>query len=593
MADEQVRKEQGASHGPAPKSGDESPHSKRFAAPDVPWSGAKRLECVRFSGAFWFMVTEQVRKEQVAFHEPAPAGKAGTPLPVESRGFPSLQTRSGDRSVVLHWDTTGDTTGWIVERAVLAPGTSSPLAWHAVTPAPLHVPRWADLAATNGVTYRYRVRELDDGLLIPHPDGVPAVPAVFRTDDEFLDLVMATAFDYFWREANPANGLVKDRSTTHSFCSIAATGFGLTALSIGVDHGWIDRKQAAERVLTTLRTFWRGAQGGERSGVIGHRGWFYHFLDMQQTTRYRQVELSSIDTALFLAGALDAGEYFGRADATESEIRWLAKALLERVDWRWMTDGQDTLTMGWHPETGFIRSRWVGYNEAMVLYILAMGAPQGGLGAEAWEGWTRGYRWATHHGHSYVEFAPLFGHQYSHCWIDFRGLADAYLRGRGLDYFENSRRATLANRAYATANPKGWRGYGTDCWGLTACDGPGFAPYHGYMARGAPPAENDDGTIAPTAAGSSIPFAPAECIAALRYMYDTYREQLWTPFGFRDAFNVTAGWWDPDVLGIDQGPMLIMIENHRTGRVWKRFMQNEVIQRGLQRAGIRRLNGSP
>jgi hypothetical protein len=502
-------------------------------------------------------------------------------LPADSDPAPAeapLVARAGDRSVVLHWRASGRPAGFNVFRQA---GDGSRVR---LTAKPLRVPRFADLAVTNGVTYRYVVTGGPGG-----PLAVEATPRPFASDAEFLELLQATAFDYFWREANPANGLVKDRSTTNSFCSIAATGFGLTALGIGIDHGWITREAGRQRALTTLKTFREGPQGDAPAGVIGHRGWFYHFLDMQTATRFKRVELSSIDTALFLAGALDVREYFDGEHPDERAIRELADALVDRVDWRWMADGGDTLTMGWHPESGFLQSRWVGYNEAMILYLLALGARHGALGPEFWQGWTRGYRWATYYGQSYIEFAPLFGHQYSHGWVDFRGLADAFLRGRGMDYFENSRRATLANRAYCVANPKGWRGYGPDCWGLTACDGPGFAPYHAYRARGAPPPENDDGTIAPTAAGGSLPFAPEVCLPALRHFYDAHRERLWTPFGFRDAFNLTADWWDPDVLGIDQGPILIMAENHRAGRVWRRFMKNEIIRRGLERAGFTRI----
>jgi hypothetical protein len=496
--------------------------------------------------------------------------------------------RVGNRSVALNWDPGDDAEGgFYVDRRVGAAGKALRL-----TPAPIHLPRLVDFAVTNGVTYRYTIQSVRPAAAAAEPLGlgtVEATPKAFANDAEFLELVQATAFDFFWREANPANGLVKDRSTPDSFCSIAATGFGLTALGIGVDHGWITREAGRRRALATLRAFWEGPQGETASGVIGYRGWFYHFLNMRTATRFKAVELSSIDTALFLAGALEAREYFNADDPDERRIRDLADALLDRVDWRWMANGGDTLTMGWHPESGFIKSRWVGYNEAMILYVLALGAPREPLGPEFWRGWTRGYRWATHYGESYVEFAPLFGHQYSHCWVDFRGIADDFMRGRGLDYFENSSRATRANRAYCLANPKGWRGYGPDCWGLTACDGPGFAPHHGYMARGAPPTENDDGTIAPTAAGGSLPFAPEICLPALRHFYDSYRQQLWTPYGFRDAFNVTAGWWDPDVLGIDQGPILVMAENHRAGRVWRRFMRNETVRRGLERAGFRPL----
>ena len=490
---------------------------------------------------------------------------------------------------MLHWSAPGNGAGSLILRQ--APGGRA----IRLTPAPLLQPRFADFDVTNGVTYQYWAiaapgRQPPGSGSPPTLAGsatIAATPRPFASDAAFLELLQATAFDFFWREANPANGLVKDRSTTNSFCSIAATGFGLTAIGIGIDHGWITREAGRQRVLTTLRTFLEKPQGEAAAHVTGYRGWFYHFLDMASATRFKQVELSSIDTAWLLAGAVEAREFFDGDHPDERRIRGTVDALLDRVEWRWMANGGDTLTMGWHPESGFIRSRWVGYNEAMMLYVLALGARHDPLPPEFWNGWTRGYRWATHDGRAFVEFAPLFGHHYSHCWVDFRGLADAYMRGRGIDYFENSRRATLANRAYCIANPRQWRGYRPDCWGLTACDGPGFAPYHGYMARGAMPPENDDGTLAPTAAGGSLPFAPVECLAALRHFYNAYREKLWTPFGFRDAFNPTADWWDPDVLGIDQGPILIMVENHRTGRVWGRFMKSDVVRRGLERAGFR------
>jgi hypothetical protein len=224
----------------------------------------------------------------------------------------------------------------------------------------------------------------------------------------------------------------------------------------------------------------------------------------------------------------------------------------------------------------------------MILPLLALGASSNALPASAWSRWTAGYSWRTHYGQTYVEFPPLFGHQYSHVWIDFRHVADAYMKSRATSYFENSRRATLAQRAYCIANPSQRAGYSSNVWGLTACDGP-----NGYSARGAPPAQNDDGTIAPTAAGGSIAFAPDVCLPVLEHLYATYRRNLWTPFGFRDAFNPGASWWGPDTLGIDQGPIVLMIENYRTQRVWQRFMRNPEIQRGLQRAGFTRLLSVP
>ncbi len=422
-----------------------------------------------------------------------------------------------------------------------------------------------------------------------------------ESDEAFLDRLQRAAFDYFWIEAHPQNGLIRDRSTPDSKCSIAAVGFGLSALNIGVERGWISRSEGRERVRQTLRTFAEGRQGPEPEGTIGHRGWFYHFLEMNSAQRAWKCELSSIDSALLLAGVLDAREFFAGNDPQEVRIRALADELLARVDWAWMAEGQSTFSMGWHPETGFLRSRWVGYNEAMILYLLALG--QGPDGKETrsdpgptsgkpvtgtaanlsirWEAWTEGYQWRTNFGFAYVEFAPLFGHQYSHCWVDFRGTADAVMRGHGLTYFENSRRATLAQQAYCVANPGGFPNYGPLEWGLTASDGP-----DGYAARGAPPPENDDGTLAPTAPGSSLPFAPEICLPTLRNLERKYGANLWGRYGFRDAFNVARNWWATDTLGIDQGAILLMVENHRTGAVWRRLKGNAVIQRGLERAGF-------
>jgi hypothetical protein len=236
---------------------------------------------------------------------------------------------------------------------------------------------------------------------------------------------------------------------------------------------------------------------------------------------------------------------------------------------------------GWTPETGFLPYDWGGYNEAMILYLLALGSPTFPINAEAWTAWTGSYVWQSHYGQAFVVFPPLFGHQYSHVWFDFRGIQDAYMRNKGLDYFENSRRATLANRAYAVANPLGWADYGENVWGLTASDIPSS-----YRARGAPPPESDDGTITPTAAAGSFAFTPRESLAALRHMYAAYRTQIWGPYGFKDAFNPSQKWFAADYLGIDQGPIVLMIENYRTGRIWHEFMQHPAIQRGLAHAGF-------
>jgi hypothetical protein len=498
-----------------------------------------------------------------------------------------LVTRTGDRSVVVHWDRGIDSevAGYHVDRAALAQGP-----WERRTTSPVTSPSYADLDVQNQQPYYYRVTAV--GLTQAESDFstvVSATPQPFADDNAFLDYVQQTAFDYFWYEANPANGLVRDRSQPFSAASIAATGFGLTAITIGVDHGWITREAGRERTLTTLRTFWEQPQGPAATGHIGHRGWFYHFLELDSATRAGSSELSSIDTALLLAGMLDARQYFDQPIPVEVEIRSLADAIFDRVDWLWMTNEEDSLTMGWMPESGFLGARWIGYNEAMILYLLGMGAAQDPLPAEQWDSWTSGYEWATHYGYSYVPFPPLFGHQYSHLWIDFRHIADPYMIERGITYFENSRRATLAQRAYCIENPGAFVGYSDRVWGLTACDGPGIDGFFSYIARGAPPAENDDGTIAPTAVGGSMPFAPEVCLPTLRHFYDEYRTNIWTGYGFRDAFNLTADWWGPDILGIDQGPILIMIENYRRQSVWRRFMRDPTIQRGLEAARFVRL----
>ncbi len=417
--------------------------------------------------------------------------------------------------------------------------------------------------------------------------SAPAVhTSAAETDGEFLDRLQRAGFDYFWKEANPRNGLIRDRSTPESKCSIAAVGFGLSALNIGIERGWISRAEGRDRVLTTLRTFVETPQGPGSQGVIGHRGWFYHFLEMETGHRAWNCELSSIDTALLLAGVLDSRRFFDGSNDTERRIRDHAGELLRRVDWDWMTDGGDTFTMGWTPEKGFLRARWVGYNEAMILYLIGLGARSERAGSTGpapfrWDAWTRGYSWTNHFGFQYVPFAPLFGHQYSHCWVDFRGRADAVMRAHGLTYFENSRRATLAQRAYCIAQAERFPNYGPFEWGITACDGP-----DGYSARGAPPAENDDGTLAPTAVGGSLPFAPEVCLPTLRQLEQRYRDSLWGPYGFRDAFNRTRQWWATDTLGIDQGPIVLMIENHRSGAVWRRVTADPVIEKGLALAGF-------
>ena len=419
----------------------------------------------------------------------------------------------------------------------------------------------------------------------------------------FLDTLEQRSFGFFWDLTNTTNGLTPDRSPTPSFSSIAAVGFALTAYPIGVERGYVSRAAAAGRVLTTLRFFWTAPQDSNTSGSTGYHGFFYHFLDITNGTRFQTVELSTIDTALLLAGVLTCQSYFDNAtDAGEIEIRSLAESIYRRTDWQWAASrNPPAISLGWHPETQFIQYEWRGYNEAMIIYILALGSPTHPADTTAWTAWTSTYSWGTFQGQTYLGFAPLFGHQYTHVWIDFRAIQDTFMRAKGIDYFENSRRATYAQRAYAIANPGGWKGYGANVWGLTASDGPAdAAPYHTYFARGASFTEvQDDGTIAPTAAGGSIPFAPEIAIPALRAMRSAYGRNLFSTYGFLDAFNPTftgtpamghvvpgLGWFDTDYLGIDQGPILAMVENYRSDLIWRLLRGNPHIVLGLCRAGF-------
>jgi hypothetical protein len=407
------------------------------------------------------------------------------------------------------------------------------------------------------------------------------------SDDELLDAIQQPAFQYFWSEANPANGLIRDRSQPGSPASIASVGFGLSAICVGVDHGWVSREDARQRVRTTLNTFYTGPQGNGASGIIGYKGFFYHFLDMNTATRFvvwDNVELSSIDSALLMAGILDARQYFAESDTDEVAIREMADSLESRMDWTFFRNNTAAIYMGWKPGTGFAGfGQWHGYNESMIMNILALGSPSHPVPTFVWTSWTSSYNYTTQYGQTYIVFPPLFGHQYSHCWIDFRNINDLYGRNHaGLTYFENSRRATLAQQAYCIDNPEGWVGYNDSTWGLTACDGPSPT---GYNARGAPPEQNDDGTIAPTAVAGSLPFAWDICLPALHNFYNNY-PSLWGPYGFRDAFNLTQSWYDTDYIGIDEGPIVLMIENHRNQSVWNRYMQIPSIQTGLARAGF-------
>jgi len=445
--------------------------------------------------------------------------------------------------------------------------------------------------------------------------GKPAATAATHEKvPPLIDDLERRTFDWFWDGANPRNGLVPDHYPTKSFASIAAVGFGLTAYGVGAERGYITREQAVERTLATLRFFHDAPQNDSEDDATGYHGFFYHFLDMDSGKRFeRSVELSTVDTSLLLGGVLFAQSYYDRDTPQEKEIRQLADDIYRRVDWTWVQARKPLITMGWTPGGKFIPHDWQGYNEGMLVYILALGSPTHAVGEDAWKAWTSTYErtWGEFHGQTFLNFAPLFGHQFSHVWVDFRGIRDAWNREKGLDYFENSRRATYSQRAYAIANPGGWSGYGANMWGISASNGPGGLVvksggkerrFHGYVARGAGlDYINDDGTLVPMAAGGSIAFAPEIVVPALEEMKQRYGKDIYTKYGFVDAFNPSfhtktdlrtgklvpdLGWVDTVHLGIDQGPIVLMVENWRSGFVWNVMKKNPYVRKGLQRAGF-------
>ena len=419
------------------------------------------------------------------------------------------------------------------------------------------------------------------------------------TDAALLDDLQRAAFGYFQQAVNPANGLVADTSRTGSPCSIAVVGFALSVYPIAVERGWMTRADALACSRAALRFFHDSDQSGTPEST-GYRGFYFHFLDMQTGARVWRSELSMIDTALLIAGVLTAAMYFTASTPEETELRALADALYRRIDWHWSQNGLPTISHGWKPESGYLNYCWDGYSEAIVLYVLALGSPTHPLDQDCYHAWTATYQWENLYGHDYLYAGPLFVHQFSHAWIDFRGIADRFMREKRCDYFENSRRATEIQREYARRNPRSFAGYDEDCWGLTACDGPSDDDPNvsneqrrlfGYTARGVPFGP-DDGTLAGWAALASLPFAPEIALSAARSMARRYPEMR-SARQYASSFNPTlAGadrraWVSAGHFGLDQGIVMMMIENYRTQLIWRLMRDCSYITTGLRRAGFR------
>ncbi len=378
---------------------------------------------------------------------------------------------------------------------------------------------------------------------------IQSLPTV-EPDEVLLDRFQRAAFGYFLETFNPANGLSADTTRPGAPASIVVVGFALAAYPVGVERGWIGRADAAARALAALRFFWNARQDGDPDAT-GHKGFFYHFLDMNTGARTWRCELSPIDTALLVAGMLTAAAYFALETPEEREIRTLADAIYRRVDWSWAQAGKATVRQGWKPESGFLHYGWEGYSEAILLYALGLASPTHPLSDSSYVAWTETYQWENIYERDLLYAGPLFVHLFSHAWIDFADLRDRFMRERRTDYFENTRQAVWVQREYARRNPHGYLGYDQNSWGLTANDGPGFKTlrvegrkrrFFSYAARGVPYGP-DDGTLAPWGPLATLPFAPDSVLVALRQLCDRYPhvvENSRLPSGFNPTLRTQA-----------------------------------------------------
>ena len=426
------------------------------------------------------------------------------------------------------------------------------------------------------------------------------MPELTSDQEKLLSDLQSDAFKYFVHEVNPDNGLVVDCTKEGWPSSIAAVGMALSCYPVGVERQWISRDEAIERTLRKLH-FFANSEQSTKADATGYKGFYYHFLDMKTGKRAWECEISTIDSTFLFAGMLVAAAYFDRDSQPEAEIRRLADQLYRRADWQWATAGGATLSHGWRPESGFLKDRWDGYDEGLLADILALGSPTFPVPPESYTADVAAYTWKKIYDYEYLHAGSLFIHQFSHIWIDFREIQDAFMRDHGLDYFENSRRATYVQREYAKRNPNGFKGYSDVCWGLTACEGPGPKElsidgvqrvFFDYVARGVPDGP-DDGTLAPWAVIASLPFAPEIVLPALEH-FNEIEVGVDRRYGLEATFNPTftegeggdCGWISPWHYGINEGPIVLMIENHRTNLLWRLMRSCPYIIAGLRRAGF-------
>ena len=430
-----------------------------------------------------------------------------------------------------------------------------------------------------------------------HRDNSP--PAFDSADERLLDQLQYSAFNYFTEYANPTNGLIADSSVKGAPCSVSSTGFALSCYPIAVERGWLGRVDAANIVLKTLQ-FFAGSRQGRQADATGYRGFYYHFLNMKDGKRAKKCELSTIDTAILLAGALVVREYFDSSNATEDKIRTLADMLFERADLGWVQDKNNGIQEAWKPESGFEKSDWQGYSEALTLYVMGAASSKHPLPRKIYEKATKNYKWSRSGGLDWLYAGPLFIHLFPQAWMDLRDLDDGVVGSRGIDYFENSRRAVAVQRGYADLNPRGVSGYSSDIWGLSACKGPTgkhktvdgkSRDFLGYAARGAPLGP-DDGTLVPWAAAACVAHAPSQAVAGIKTLLEKYPHVL-RAGKFRGALNPSLfgrggkSWVAPACYGLDQGLVTMMIENARSGLIWNLTRRSAIFRRGLKKLGFR------